>query len=49
MWDTVITSTAGTATSNFDIMNEPYGYSATDLTNFEAAWLARYPSLPEAG
>ena len=27
-------------------MNEPYGYSATDLTNFEAAWLAAYPSLP---
>jgi hypothetical protein len=28
------------------MMNEPYSYSATDLTNAEAAWVARYPSLP---
>jgi len=27
-------------------MNEPYAYSSTSLTNFEAGWLARYPSLP---
>ncbi|HEY0752416.1 MAG TPA: cellulase family glycosylhydrolase [Ktedonobacteraceae bacterium] len=46
MWDTVINKYGGNGNLYFDIMNEPNGYSATDLTNFEAAWLARYPSLP---
>src|SRR5260370_9924545 len=27
-------------------MSEPCAYSATSLRNFEAAWLACYPSLP---
>jgi hypothetical protein len=30
----------------FDIMNEPYAMNATQLTNFEAGWLARYPNVP---
>ena len=46
MWDTMINKYGSESNFYFDIMNEPYGYSATDLTNFEAAWLARYPSLP---
>ncbi|WP_405577534.1 ricin-type beta-trefoil lectin domain protein [Streptomyces sp. NBC_01190] len=46
MWDTMINKYGGHANFYFDIMNEPYGYNATDLTNFEASWLARYPSLP---
>jgi Ricin-type beta-trefoil lectin domain/Cellulase (glycosyl hydrolase family 5) len=46
MWDTVINKYGGSSNFYFDIMNEPYAYSATSLTNFEAAWLARYPSLP---
>ena len=46
MWDTVINKYRGSSNFYFDIMNEPYAYSATSLTNFEAAWLARYPSLP---
>ena len=46
MWDTVINKYGGSSNFYFDIMNEPYAYSATNLTNFEAAWLARYPSLP---
>ncbi len=46
MWDTVINKYAGNGNFYFDIMNEPYAYSATNLTNFEAAWLARYPNLP---
>jgi hypothetical protein len=46
MWDTVIAKYGSSSNFYFDIMNEPYGYSATDLTNFEAGWLARYPSLP---
>jgi hypothetical protein len=46
MWDTVINKYSGNSNFSFDIMNEPYAYSATDLTNFEAGWLARYPNLP---
>jgi Ricin-type beta-trefoil lectin domain/Cellulase (glycosyl hydrolase family 5) len=46
MWDTVINRYGGSSNFYFDIMNEPYAYSAANLTNFEAAWLARYPSLP---
>ncbi len=46
MWDTVINRYGGSGNFYFDIMNEPWAYSATNLTNFEAAWLARYPSLP---
>ncbi|WNM33592.1 ricin-type beta-trefoil lectin domain protein [Streptomyces sp. Li-HN-5-11] len=46
MWDTMINKYGGHGNFYFDIMNEPYGYNSTDLTNFEASWLARYPSLP---
>ncbi|UWE10005.1 RICIN domain-containing protein [Actinacidiphila bryophytorum] len=46
MWDTMINKYGTKSNFYFDIMNEPYGYNATDLTNFEASWLARYPSLP---
>jgi hypothetical protein len=46
MWDTVIAKYSGNSNVYFDIMNEPYAMSATQLTNFEAGWLARYPSLP---
>ncbi|MFG1807419.1 ricin-type beta-trefoil lectin domain protein [Streptomyces sp. NPDC049040] len=46
MWDTMINKYGAKSNFYFDIMNEPYGYNATDLTNFEASWLARYPSLP---
>jgi hypothetical protein len=46
MWDTMINKYAGHGNFYFDIMNEPYAYSATDLTDFEAAWLARYPGVP---
>lgn len=45
MWDTVIAKYGSSANFYFDIMNEPYAYSATGLTNFEAGWLARYPHL----
>ncbi|MBA2285608.1 MAG: ricin-type beta-trefoil lectin domain protein [Ktedonobacteraceae bacterium] len=46
MWDTVINKYSGNSNIYFDIMNEPWAYSPTNLTNFEAAWLARYPNLP---
>ncbi|ACU75744.1 Ricin B lectin [Catenulispora acidiphila DSM 44928] len=46
MWNTVINKYGSKSNFYFDIMNEPYAYSATDLTNFEADWLAHYPNLP---
>jgi len=46
MWDTVIAKYGGSANVYFDIMNEPYAMNATQLTNFEAGWLARYPNVP---
>ncbi len=46
MWDTVIAKYSGSSNVYFDIMNEPYAMNATQLTNFEAGWLARYPNVP---
>jgi hypothetical protein len=46
MWDTVINKYGGSSNFYFDIMNEPYAMSATQLTNLAASWLARYPSIP---
>jgi hypothetical protein len=46
MWDKVINKYGSNSNFYFDMMNEPYGYSATDLTNAEAAWVARYPNVP---
>ncbi|MFL6113894.1 MAG: cellulase family glycosylhydrolase, partial [Catenulispora sp.] len=46
MWDTVIAKYGGSSNVYFDMMNEPYAFSATQLTNFEANWVARYPSVP---
>jgi hypothetical protein len=46
MWDTMINKYGAKSNFYFDIMNEPYSYSATELNNFEASWLARYPNLP---
>ncbi len=46
MWDTVIAKYGGSSNVYFDIMNEPYAMNATQLTNFEAGWLARYPNVP---
>jgi Ricin-type beta-trefoil lectin domain len=48
MWDTVIAKYGSSSNFYFDIMNEPWAYSASGLTNFEAAWLARYPNIPRA-
>ncbi|MFI5065562.1 MAG: ricin-type beta-trefoil lectin domain protein [Streptosporangiales bacterium] len=46
MWDTVINKYGGSSNFYFDIMNEPYAMSATQLTGTAATWLARYPSVP---
>ncbi|MEV6446495.1 ricin-type beta-trefoil lectin domain protein [Amycolatopsis sp. NPDC051716] len=46
MWDKVIAKYGGNSRFSFDFINEPWGYSATELTNLAAAWLARYPTVP---
>jgi hypothetical protein len=48
MWDTVINKYGGSSNFYFDIMNEPYAMSATQLTDLAASWLARYPSVPRS-
>lgn len=46
MWDTVIAKYGTNSHFYFDMLNEPWGYSATELTDLAAAWLARYPTVP---
>lgn len=46
MWDTIVGKYAGNPNAYFEVINEPYAYSATDLDNLYNAWLTRYPSVP---
>jgi hypothetical protein len=46
MWDTVVAKYGGNANAYFEVINEPYAYSATDLDNLYNAWLTRYPGVP---
>jgi len=46
MWDTVVAKYGSNANAYFEVINEPYGYSTTDLNNLYNGWLARYPSVP---
>jgi len=46
MWDTVVGKYGGNPNAYFEVINEPYGYSATDLDNFYNSWLSRYPGVP---
>jgi Ricin-type beta-trefoil lectin domain-like len=45
MWDTVVGRYGSNANAYFEVINEPYAYSATDLDNFYNTWLTRYPSV----
>jgi hypothetical protein len=45
MWDTVINKYGSNSNAYFEVINEPYGYSTTDLDNFYASWLSRYPNV----
>ncbi len=47
MWQTVTNKYGGNGNIYFEIMNEPYGYSATDWTNLAAQWLSTFPSVPQ--
>jgi hypothetical protein len=46
MWDTIIGKYGSNANVLFEVINEPHGYSTTDLTSMYATWLGRYPSVP---
>jgi hypothetical protein len=46
MWDTVVAKYGSNANAYFEVINEPYAYSTTDLNNLYNTWLTRYPSVP---
>ncbi|MFD0817725.1 RICIN domain-containing protein [Micromonospora zhanjiangensis] len=46
MWDAIVARYAGNPNAYFEVINEPSGYSATDLTNLYNTWLNRYPTVP---
>ena len=46
MWDRVVARYGGDANAYFEVINEPHGYGAADLTNLYNEWLNRYPSVP---
>jgi hypothetical protein len=46
MWDTVVARYAGNTNAYFEVINEPYGYSTTDLNNLYSAWLTRHSNVP---
>jgi hypothetical protein len=48
MWDTVVAKYGSNPNAYFEVINEPYAYSAGDLNNFYNTWLARYPGVPRA-
>jgi hypothetical protein len=45
MWDRVIAKYGSNSNAYFEVINEPYGYSTSDLDTFYGNWLARYPSV----
>jgi len=48
MWDTVMAKYGSNANVYFEPINEPYGYSTTDLGNFYNSWLTRYPNATKS-
>ena len=46
MWDKVVAKYAGNARAYFEVINEPSGYSTTDLNSMYNTWLARYSTVP---
>ncbi|HEU5356520.1 MAG TPA: ricin-type beta-trefoil lectin domain protein, partial [Actinocrinis sp.] len=46
MWDTIVGKYGSNPNAYFEVINEPYAYSGTDLDNLYNTWLARYPSVP---
>jgi hypothetical protein len=48
MWDAIVAKYASNPNAYFEVINEPYGYSGTDLDNLYNAWLIRYPNVPRS-
>jgi hypothetical protein len=46
MWDQVVAKYGGNPNAYFEVINEPHGYSTTDLNNMYHAWLTRYSAVP---
>ncbi|MDX8035327.1 RICIN domain-containing protein [Lentzea sp. BCCO 10_0856] len=46
MWDKAIAKYGGNPNAYFEVINEPHGYSTTDLNNMYTSWLARYSTVP---
>jgi len=46
MWDEVVAKYGGNPNAYFEVINEPYGYSAASLDNTYDDWLTRYASVP---
>ncbi|WP_377273559.1 RICIN domain-containing protein [Peterkaempfera sp. SMS 1(5)a] len=46
MWDTVVAKYGSNPNAYFEVINEPYGYSTTDLDNLYNGWLTRYSGVP---
>lgn len=46
MWDKVVGTYASNPNAYFEVINEPYAYSASSLDNLYNDWLNRYPGVP---
>jgi hypothetical protein len=46
MWDTIVGKYGGNPNAYFEVVNEPYALSSTDLDNLYNTWLTRYPNVP---
>ena len=46
MWDKVVAKYGSNPNAYFEVINEPFGYSTTDLNNLYNDWLTRYASVP---
>jgi hypothetical protein len=46
MWDKVVDRYGSNPQAYFEVINEPYGLSTTDLNNLYNTWLNRFPSVP---
>jgi hypothetical protein len=46
MWDTVVGKYAGNSNIYFDLMNEPYAMSSSQITDLAVSWLGRYSNVP---
>lgn len=45
MWTTVTEDYADNAGVYFEVMNEPHGYTLTELTDLYASWLTEFPDI----